>query len=294
MTAPNAKPLASIEEWEHDVKERYPEPGVSAFNATDPNKTKEQFRDYAKNARPSVREFYRLNHTYQTYDFAKAKRDDFLRRNRREMTVWEAAEYLNNLVDDSDPDTDLSQLEHLLQTSEQIRKDGQPRWFILAGFVHDLGKILCLYGEPQWAVVGDTFPVGCAYADSIVFKDFFKDNPDSQNPRFQSRLGVYEEGAGLDNVQLSWGHDEYIYHVTKDYLPDEALYMLRYHSFYPAHRERDYEYLMNEKDKAMFDQVRAFNPYDLYTKSHEKPDVKKLRPFYEELIAEYFPAKLAW
>jgi inositol oxygenase len=127
-----------------------------------------------------------------------------------------------------------------------------------------------------------------------VFKDFFKENPDSTNPRFQSRTGIYEEGGGLDHVQLSWGHDEYIYHVTKDYLPDEALYMLRYHSFYPAHRERDYEFLMNAKDQALFDQVRAFNPYDLYTKSHAKPDAKALRPFYEDLIAEFFPKQLAW
>src|SRR3954466_9084285 len=265
MTVPNAKPLASLDEWEDDVKDRYPEPGVAAFKSTDPEKKKEQFRDYAKNARPSVREFYRLNHTYQTYDFAKGKRDDFLRRNRREMTVWEAAEYLNNLVDDSDPDTDLSQLEHLLQTSEQIRKDGQPRWFILAGFIHDLGKILCLYGEPQWAVVGDTFPTGCAYSDKIVFHEFFAGNPDSTNPRFKTRLGVYEEGCGLDKVQMSWGHDEYIYNVVKDRMPEEALYMLRYHSFYAAHREGDYTYLMNDQDKAMFQWVRAFNPYDLYT-----------------------------
>ena len=288
-----AQPLNNLDEWEDSLVERYPTP-TSKLVGTNPNKTKEQFRNYEANARPTVREFYRLNHTHQTYDFVQAKKRDFLSLNRKRMSVWEAAEFLNNLVDDSDPDTDMSQLEHLLQTAEQIRRDGKPRWFVLTGFIHDLGKILCLYGEPQWAVVGDTFPVGCAYADSVVFKDFFKDNPDSQDSRFQTRDGVYEEGCGLDNVHLSWGHDEYIYHVTKDYLPDEALYMLRYHSFYPAHRERDYEYLMNGKDKAMFDQVRAFNPYDLYTKSHEKPDVKTLRPFYEELIAEYFPAKLAW
>jgi inositol oxygenase len=288
-----AQPLHRLDEWEDSLVERYPTP-ASKLVGTNPNKTKEQFRNYEANARPTVREFYRLNHTHQTYDFVQARKKEFLALNRKRMSVWEAAEFLNNLVDDSDPDTDMSQLEHLLQTAEQIRQDGRPRWFILAGFVHDLGKILCLYGEPQWAVVGDTFPVGCAYADSIVFKDFFKDNPDSTQARYQTRTGVYEEGCGLDHVHLSWGHDEYIYHVTKDYLPDEALYMLRYHSFYPAHRERDYEYLMNGKDKAMFDQVRAFNPYDLYTKSHEKPDVKKLRPFYEELIAEYFPDKLAW
>lgn len=293
MQARDAQPLNSLEEWEDSLVERYPTPATQLVG-TNPNKTKEQFRNYEANARPTVREFYRLNHTYQTYDFVQAKKKDFLALNRKKMGMWEAAEFLNNLVDDSDPDTDMSQLEHLLQTAEQIRRDGQPRWMILTGFIHDLGKILCLYGEPQWAVVGDTFPVGCAYQDSIVFKDFFKDNPDSGESRFQARAGVYEDGCGLEKVHLSWGHDEYIYHVVKDHMPDEALYMLRYHSFYPAHRERDYEYLMNEKDKRLFDSVRAFNPYDLYTKSHEKPDVQKLRPFYEDLIAEYFPRQLAW
>ena len=289
----NAQPLNNLDEWEDSLVERYPTPATKLVG-TNPSKTKEQFRNYEANARPSVREFYRLNHVNQTYDFVQEKKKEYLSRIRRQMSVWEAMEFLNTLIDDSDPDTDMSQLEHLLQTAEQIRKDGHPRWFILTGLIHDLGKILCLYGEPQWAVVGDTFPVGCAYADSIVFKDFFQDNPDSRNPRFQGRTGIYKEGCGLDNVHLSWGHDEYLYHVTRDYLPDEALYMIRYHSFYPAHRERDYEYLMTDRDKAMFDQVRAFNPYDLYTKSHAKPDVKALRPFYEDLIAEYFPAKLAW
>ena len=118
------------------------------------------------------------------------------------MGVWEAAEFLNTLIDDSDPDTDLSQLAHLLQTSEQIRGDGHPRWFVLAGFVHDLGKVLCLFGEPQWAVVGDTFPVGCAYSDKIVFPEYFEDNPDKQNAELQTPLGIYEEGCGLDKVML--------------------------------------------------------------------------------------------
>lgn len=294
MTAPNSKPLDSLEEWEDFMKERYPEPAPKPFQATDPNKKKEEFRNYAADARPTVREFYRLNHTYQSHEFVQAKREDFLKLNRREMTVWEAAEYLNNLVDDSDPDTDLSQLQHLLQTAEHIRRDGHPRWFILAGFIHDLGKILCLYGEPQWAVVGDTFPVGCQFSSKIVFHEFFQGNPDIANPRLSSRLGVYEEGCGLDKVLMSWGHDEYIYQVVKDRLPEEALYMLRYHSFYPAHREGEYDYLMNDRDRRMFDWVRAFNPYDLYTKSHEKPDVDKLRPFYEDLINEYLPGKLKW
>lgn len=287
-------PLQSLDEWEDFVKEVYPEPGKPAFKATDPNKKKEEFRNYEADARPTVREFYRLNHTNQTHEFVLAKRKEFLGLNRMQMGIWEAAEYLNQLVDDSDPDTDMSQLEHLLQTAEQLRRDGQPRWMILTGFVHDLGKILCLWGEPQWAVVGDTFPTGCAYSDKIVFPKFFEANPDSKDSRFQSKNGIYEEGGGLDNVMLSWGHDEYIYQVCKDYLPQEGLYMLRYHSFYPWHRESEYDHLCNARDREMLKWVQAFNPYDLYTKSHEKPDAKKLRPFYEELIAEYFPAKVRW
>ena len=302
MSAPEAPsnsnaPLANLEEWEDFLKVRYPEneaKPVTAFQAIDPNKKTEQFRNYEADARPSVREFYRLNHSYQTYDFVQAKRQDLLALNRRKMGIWEAMEYLNTLVDDSDPDTDLAQLQHLLQTAEQIRRDGHPRWFILTGLIHDLGKILCLYGEPQWAVVGDTFPVGCAYSDKIVFHQYFAANPDSTNPKYQSRTGVYSEGCGLDKVHLSWGHDEYLYHVVKDYLPMEALYMIRYHSFYPGHREGDYQQLMNEQDRKMFDWVRAFNPYDLYTKSHVPPDVSELKPFYQELIAEYFPAELRW
>jgi inositol oxygenase len=143
-------------------------------------------------------------------------------------------------------------------------------------------------------VVGDTFPVGCAWSEKIVFHPFFSDNPDSQNGRYQSRLGVYEEGKGLDSVCMSWGHDEYLYHVVKDYMPTEALYMIRYHSFYPAHRDGEYGYLMNQQDREMFRWVQAFNPYDLYTKSHKKPDLKELRPFYDDLISEYLPATLRW
>jgi inositol oxygenase len=295
MNNSNQAPMG-IDEWEDFLKERYPEPQTAAepFRATDPNKKKEQFRNYEADARPSVREFYRLNHRHQTYDFGQAKRTEFLGLNRRQMSIWEALEYLNTLIDDSDPDTDLSQLDHLLQTAEQIRHDGHPRWFILTGLIHDLGKILCLYGEPQWAVVGDTFPVGCAWSNKIVFPQFFADNPDSKEPRYQSRLGVYEQNCGLDSVSLSWGHDEYLYHVVKDYLPPEGLYMIRYHSFYPAHRDGEYDYLMNDRDRELFKWVRAFNPYDLYTKSHQKPDSNALRPFYDELIREYFPAKLNW
>jgi inositol oxygenase len=273
----------ALEQWDDFVSDRY-----------DPNRKAEDFRKYDDSAPAGVREFYRLNHTNQTRDFVLSKRREYLSLDRRRMGIWEALEYLNTLVDDSDPDTDLSQIEHCVQTAESIRRDGHPRWMVLAGLIHDLGKILCLWGEPQWAVVGDTFPVGCAWSSKIVFPEFFANNPDAKVPEYQTRLGVYEEGCGLDKVNLSWGHDEYLYHVVKDYLPAEALYMIRYHSFYPGHREGQYGYLMNDEDRRLFEWVRKFNPYDLYSKSAERPKVEELRPYYNELIANYFPEKLAW
>ena len=284
-------PLEDLEHWDEFLEGVYPPPADQGFKV---DKDKSAFRDYRKEARPSVKEFYRLNHTSQTYEFVQQKRKQYLGLNNRRMAVWEAMEYLNQLVDDSDPDTDLSQIEHLLQAAEAARADGQPRWFILTCLIHDLGKILCLWGEPQWAVVGDTFPVGCAWSDKIVFHDFFSLNADSKVPEYQTRLGVYQENGGLDQVDMSWGHDEYLYHVAKDYLPEEALYMIRYHSFYPAHREGAYDYLMNEHDRAMFHWVREFNPYDLYSKAETRPDVTRLRPYYEDLISKYFPSQIQW
>jgi inositol oxygenase len=276
-------PLENLEQWDDFVKDRYR-----------PNKSKDEFRQYNESTPPVVREFYRLNHTNQTLDFVRQKKQQYLPKQKSQMSIWEAMDYLNTLVDDSDPDTDLSQIEHNLQTAEAIRKDGHPRWFVLAGFIHDLGKVLCLYGEPQWAVVGDTFPVGCTYSDKIVFPEFFRDNPDAQVPAYQTKLGIYSENCGLNQVELSWGHDEYLYHVVKDYLPEPALYMIRYHSFYPAHREGAYDYLMNDHDREMFEWVRRFNPYDLYSKGTDRPKLSELRPYYDDLVAEYFPAKLAW
>jgi len=272
-----------FEPWEEFVRSRY-----------DPEKKKEDFRNYGEDTHPRVREFYRLNHTNQTRDFVLAKKAFYGKLEQRKMTIWEAMEYLNTLVDDSDPDTDLSQIDHCLQSAEAARKDGKPRWMIYTALVHDLGKILCLYGEPQWAVVGDTFPVGCRYSDKIVFPEFFAANPDSANPALQTENGVYEPGCGIDNLDLSFGHDEYLYQVMKPYLPDEALAIIRYHSFYPWHREGAYAQFMTEKDHRMLPWVQAFNPYDLYSKSDTKPDFQALKPYYDELINEYTPGTLAW
>jgi inositol oxygenase len=255
-------------------------------------KSQDAYRNFDAPARDTVREFYRQNHAQQTYDFVVARKADYLRFNRREMTWWDALDYLNTLVDDSDPDIALPQIDHLLQTAEAMRADGQPDWMVLTGFIHDLGKVLCLFGEPQWAVVGDTFPTGCPYSPKIVYSEFFAENPDLQRTDFQTGTGIYKKGCGLSNVQMSWGHDEYLYHLTRNYLPQPAQYMIRFHSFYAWHREGAYGYLLDDTDRAMLPWVQKFNPYDLYSKNPERPQLADLKPYYDSLMAKYLPATI--
>lgn len=53
------------------------------------------------------------------------------------MSIWECCELLNEFVDESDPDLDEPQIEHLLQTAEAIRKDYPDQdWLHLTALIH--------------------------------------------------------------------------------------------------------------------------------------------------------------
>lgn len=262
------------------LKDTLKEKGLYEESEFDKSKDKTQFRQY-EDACDRVKNFYKEQHTKQTVAYNHKARNDYHSKTRAEMTVWEALEKLNTLIDESDPDTSLSQIEHLLQSAEAIRRDGKPRWMQLTGLIHDLGKLLFFFdARGQWDVVGDTFPVGCAFDDRIIYgTESFKDNPDYKDEIYSTKFGIYTPGCGLDNVMLSWGHDEYLYHVVKDQstLPPEALAMIRYHSFYPWHASGAYHELMNDHDKEMLKAVKAFNPYDLYSKSDDIPSIEELK-----------------
>jgi len=265
-------------------------------------KDKTEFRNYDHNPlQEIIKNTYYKQHTLQTYDYVTAKRKQYAPLSTGlELSIWEASEMLNDIVDESDPDVDTPQIHHALQTAEAIRKTYPGEewdWFHLTGFIHDLGKLLLhpRFAEPQWACVGDTFPVGCRFHESNVFAEFFKENPDNSDPRYNTENGVYEPGCGLEKVLMSWSHDEYMYQVCKGNkctLPAQALYIIRFHSFYPWHRHGAYTHLTNDQDKEMLKWVLEFNKFDLYSKDNDPVDVQKLKPYYEKLARKYFPEKV--
>ncbi|KAH7833096.1 hypothetical protein Vadar_003140 [Vaccinium darrowii] len=260
---------------------------TEAFDVPDNNAFGHSFRDYDKETerRAGVENFYKTNHINQTYEFATKKKEEFGKLNRAEMSIWECCELLNEIVDESDPDLDEPQIEHLLQTAEAIRRDyPNEDWLHLTALIH-----------------GDTFPLGCAFDESIVYYKYFAENPDSKHPIYSTRLGIYKENCGLDNVTISWGHDEYMYMCgymkcksknkiwqmmkeNKTTLPSAGLFIVRFHSFYPLHRNGAYSYLMNEEDKENLEWLKIFNKYDLYSKSKVRVDVEKVKPYYLSLI----------
>ena len=268
-----------------------------------------QLRDYA-HADQRVVEFYQEQHTKQTVAFVQDKRRQFFPLRHRTLTMWEAVLLLQELQDDSDPDMDRPQIVHAVQTAERIRAGVAtgvlPDWMIVTGLLHDVGKgVLLSLGEPQYAVVGDTFIVGCQWSPQVVYHEFFADNPDTRVPFYQTPFGRYQPSreSGLDGVLMSWGHDEYLYEVVRQYfystesahpLPEEALAIFRYHSFYAAHTHGAYAHLMTAHDRAILEWVRVFSQFDLYSKSDAEPDIPALLPVYERLVNTYFPTPLRW
>ncbi|KAJ8611270.1 hypothetical protein CTAYLR_004131 [Chrysophaeum taylorii] len=282
-------------------------------------KASEAFRDYdVEHARKDiVTAHYRDMRSKQTVAFVNKmhRKYSFRGNHRAEMTIKEAFDELEHYVDSSDPDLGLPNLIHMLQTAEGIRRAGHPDWFVLTGLIHDMGKIMYLWGTeedgqrgtaegPQWALGGDTFVVGCKLPvgktrPGVVFPEFSKLNPDMNDPRYNTKFGMYEPNCGLDNLLFAYGHDEYLYQMLKANdqvtLPKEALAMIRYHSAYPWHTGHIYDHFMTEDDYKTLEWVLEFNKFDLYTKDESNPlNLPELWPYYQSLIDKYCPGKLKW
>jgi len=265
------------------------------------------FRNYEDSVRQdAVSHTYNTMHREQTVGFVRQQHERWLKFEKGEFTVMEVIAMLDDLIDSSDPDVDIPNSIHDFQTAEQIRAQWPEHdWFHLVGLLHDLGKIMALpqfaqdWTLEQWAVVGDTYPVGCApAADAIVFAESFKQNPDCDHPLYGTVNGMYEPGCGISNLTMSWGHDEYMYQMLKANgctLPDAGLNMIRFHSFYPWHDKRAYTRFEAPGDEEMLRWVKEFNKFDLYSKSDDVPDVANIKPYYESLLVKYgLSGKLRW
>jgi inositol oxygenase len=236
---------------------------------------------------------YLRNHRDQTMAKVLALRAHYGARRLGKATVWDRLLSLREINDESDADLEgMSQLGHALQTANSLADAGLGEDWIITGLVHDLGKILIQHGEAQEFVVGDIFPIGCAYSPNIIRHEFLRLNPDANNPDYQTRTGIYDEGCGLDRVVFSYGHDEYTYQIMKDFLPPDFAWTIRYHSFQSI--AADYLHLFDADDlRRRESHMKVFAVHDLYTKNPHVAAAARW-PEYEALIRRRFPDPIDW
>jgi len=289
------------------------------------------FRDYDNSKfQTRVENTYKKMLENQTSEYVIKMKNMYTNNLTKEYSIWELINMLDKIVDESDPDTDLPQIVHAYQTGESIKnrikmdfdikslfstdewnslpdkykyKYNVPfyeyysnikewDWFPLIGFIHDLGKVLLLkeFGElPQWSVVGDTFPVGIPLSDNFVFfnKNYHKNNKSLQNNN-------HKITCGFDNINFSWGHDEFLASIlerSSTELPTEAIYIIRYHSFYswhtPRNGQRGYTAFASRNDWDMLPLLKLFQKADLYSKTRNIPEISKIKEEYEIVIKKY-------
>ena len=258
---------------------------------------------------------YKLMRTHQTLAFAQKMERKWGAFDHAHLTIREAFDKLDGYVDSSDPDNELPNVIHALQTAEGIRSAGEPDWMVLIGLLHDMGKIMFLWGDKadgqegtadgdQWALGGDTFVVGARLPDCLCLPELNALNPDMRDARYNTPNGVYAPGCGLANLKFAWGHDEYMYRLLTHpknaaacaRIPAEGLAMVRYHSCYAWHTGGAYAALTDAArgDDAKKAWVLRFNQYDLYTKADKVPVLEELWPYYQGLIDKYCPGRLWW
>lgn len=212
---------------------------------------------------------------------------------------------IESTIDISDPDFESgSQINHNLHTAEACKimfpnKD----YMHLVGFIHDMGKIVMsskLYNLPCYYVVGDIFPLGCEFSDKIIYYEYFKHNADFD--KFIGNKCLYKDKCGFDNMIFSFSHDELMYNFLLEncntynsnfnnihVFPEDAMYVIKYHSFYAWHQHGAYSNFANEKDWKYLDVLKKFQMCDLYSKSIDIDNINaniNLK-YYEHLWEKY-------
>ena len=256
-------------------------------------------RNYEENSEQYI--FYQNQHKYQTLDKVISLKKKYEKLDNDKFSMIDALELMDNFIDPSDPDVDLPNSHHAYQTAERIRKQSPNDYALqITGLIHDLGKVLFKYGEPNYFVVGDTYVLGCEFPKGIVFRQTLDQCPDINKQELNTKYGIYKPNCGLKNLYISYGHDEYLYQVLKNnknhILPEKYWNIIRYHSFYPWHSANEYKHLLNEKeDKDILKNVCEFNEFDLYSKEDDEfiltPEIKI---YYNDLLKKFFPNILRW
>ena len=248
-------------------------------------------------------EVYKCMHTNQTLNYVLKTKDYVNKLPKNKKSIKGILNELNKFVDPSDPDVNEDNIYHAYETAEMIRKDYPLDLELqITGLIHDLGKRIytfCYFYDKSWSVVGDTYPVGCKFSNKIICSKFFKDSPEKKKKKLNTKYGIYNKNCGISNLNMSYGHDEYLYRVLKSQetnhnLSRDMMNIIRFHSFYAWHTDGEYKYFESIDDEKLLQNIKKFNKYDLYSKKEKIEITDKVKKYYDVLLNYYFPENLLW
>ena len=165
------------------------------------------------------------------------------------VPLWELLQHLSRTVDYTDKMLcTTNQWLHTLQVYEGMLLDGitDPKLLFLA-LVHDIGKLLSLFGEDD------------ANVDGLNSQQLVR--------------GV--AGAGMGSVVSQWNHDEFGYTKLRRAagVPPEVAWVVRWHSFVPLITGR-MAHVLTPRERAWMPLLRTLWEYDHKTKSRVRlPEV---------------------
>ena len=162
----------------------------------------------------------------------------------------------------------------------------------------------CRFGaEPSWAVDSEAYPLGCASSEHISGHAFLSTCPDRRCSAYNKETGIYAPGCGLDAVHFTWSATEYLTLVlllNHTHLPFEAVFLLRFQSFFSAIDHGAYDVLYSERDRAAMPLLRTFAGAVARAASGVAPPAPRLSASAVEAqcnaaIARYLPSpELSW
>jgi len=249
--------------------------------------------------------FYHLNHARQTYEFVQRMHHKHSKSTAKAIDIWTAIGHLGELEDYEasmkgfTTTTHYSILEHAILTAENIRMAFPNEvWFQVVGLIHGLGHLLghkLFDCQPQWAVCGETFPVGCKFDSQIQWSQFFAANPDKRKRKYSTPHGIYGQNCGLSKVMMSWSGYEFLYAAlvrNKTSLPAEALFCIRYLAFDTLGVNGAYGHLTNNRDRYMMPwllRLRHFRQMAYDQLHRDVPSMDHVKSVYGPLLKQYLP-----